>query len=894
MKKVLSMLLALAMVLTMAAFPAFAEGETVALTAITNPNPQSGHTSDMAVDGDETTYYATSGYIGSTGDASSSYKLKLELAETITLDSLELYWAGSGWGYFPANKYKVYVSADNETYTEILYYENLCAGTDTYDGKVVYGGSVGSGSLQARVTETNLNIKNVKYIYIEMIGWKYRAALAEVYVTKKDTASLTPTTYTVKYEYEDGSEALADKVVEDVYVGDPVTENAPEIVGYLPDETSKSITLADGTNEIVFTYYPREAASYTVYYQDTEGNDLADATVVTEGVYEDDVVTVTPVTIPSYKPTEASKTVTLAAGENEIVFTYEAKSTVTYTVEYVDEEGKPVADAKTGSNYEDEVIAEIPATVSGYFCIDVERTKKLTLTTDEENNFITFTYKKVLVPTTVERKQASGLSNSGSDLARLYDGNLKAITQYTVSKDYDFSVRPAEYTYTFSSLTQFDKISLYTSYNRHTKVKFYTSVDGENWNLVLSSDTVRADQTSLPVVTEADKTATIYLNEFTLPAGTTGTMLKYEIVETNVSTTETVWCGIYEMVVEGEALAPADLSDAKVIKQNSWGWNDGGIENDPSLLFDGESATNSKGYYGHGYFSASSQPNNYFIEIDLGAVYTDPTLAIQGGASDWNYAHLLAYDVYVAGVDGKYGETPAAVVDQGTTVTSSNKIRADILSVEGDVRFVKLVVNYAERRPVIGEISVYGDKVDFTAEPEKAGVALGGQIRLPSGKVPAGLRFGATIAKDVFGDVLTDGYNYSELAAAGIKVGMFILPIDLLDGNATLADYIANDGDKALDIAAEKIYAEDDFAVTFTAVVTSIPEKDYARKVVAAPYICVDGVYTFYAEMTRDYTTVTEAVAADYEAGEITLTADQITLIEAVLGRTLVAPEVSE
>ena len=889
MKKVLSMLLALAMVLTMAAFPAFAEGETVALTAITNPNPQSGHTSDMAVDGDESTFYATSGYLGSAQDASSSYKLKIELAETITLDSLELYWSGSGWGYFPANKYKVHVSEDNVTYTEILYYENLCAGTDTYDGKIVYGGSVGSGNLKARVTETDLNVKDVKYIYIEMIGWKYRAALAEVYVTKRDTAGLTPATYTVKYEYEDGTQAAEDKVVTDYYVGDVVTEDAVDVVGYNPDAASKELTLAEGTNEIVFTYYPREAASYTVYYQDTEGNDLADSTVVTEGLYEGDVVTITPVTVAGHKPTEASKTVTLAAGENEIVFTYEEKANVTYTVVYADEQGNTIATAKTGSGYDGDTVTETPATVSGYFCTDAVRSVVHTLVADGDNTII-FTYKKILVPATITAKYASGVSNSGgntSDWKSFNDGVLTRTVQYApVGASYDPTIRSFEFTIAYPGLKEFDTLTLINSANRASEVNIYTSLDGEKWDLVIN-DTDKSDNETKVKVTHENGSATdMFVTSYDL-GGAKGLYVKYEVMASPAGG----WCGIYEAFVEGSDIAAADLSDAKVIANNSWGWNDGGIENDPSLLFDGESATNKKGYYAYIYASSTAQPKNYFIEIDLGAIYEDPMVAIQGGASDWNYAHLLAYDVYVAGIDGKYGDTPAATVDKGTNVDAAGvKVRTDILEIEGVVRYVKLVVNYALRRPVIGEITVYGDKVDFTAEPEKAGTALGASIRVPSEIYTLGLRFGATIMKSALGTVGVD-YDYDALVAAGVKVGMYVLPVHQLDGSATLTEYLAGGVKEALDIPAKRIVSETDNAIVFSAVLTEIPETEFETDIIAVPYVCIDGEYTYYTEMTRNYKGVAGAIAQSFLAGNTSLKEHEITYLETLLGLTLTTPD---
>ena len=160
------------------------DAEKVTLSLLSDYNSQPGHTADMVIDGDETTFYATNGYLSSVTNASSPYVLKFELSKTITLGSLELYWSGSGWGYMPAENYKVYVSEDNSNYAEILSYEGLISSSPTYDGKIVYGSQVSTGNYKARVTEEDLNIKNVRYIMVEIIGWKYRAALAEIYVTE--------------------------------------------------------------------------------------------------------------------------------------------------------------------------------------------------------------------------------------------------------------------------------------------------------------------------------------------------------------------------------------------------------------------------------------------------------------------------------------------------------------------------------------------------------------------------------------------------------------------------------------------------------------------------------------------------------------------------------------
>lgn len=843
MKKVLSMLLALAMVLTMAAFPAFAEGDYATLTAITNPDPQGTHTSDMAVDGDEATFYAINTYKGSVG--SSSVKLKFDLGETITMGSLELYWAGSGWGYQAPDSYKVYVSEDNETYTEILSQTGLHSLTaGEHDNINVVNAS--DAYKKIRVTESNLTVKNVRYLYIEITSYKYRATLAEVKVGKKDLSTLTPATYTVKYQNELGEEIATTKTVEGVYVGDVVNEEAPKVPGYKCAEPEKTLELVDGTNEIVFTYV--------------------------------------------------------------------AATNVTYTVNYVDAAGNPIADAKTVTAYEGDEITETAVTVAGYFLNETEFAKTITLAVDGENE-ITFTYKKVLVPTNVSATYAAGVSTSGgntTDWKSFYDGTINRVVQYApVGDSYVEGTSPIIVTYAFSELTDFTKLTTISNGNRANGVKIYTSMDGTEWTLVGTYEPKTTE--SKVVYTKADgSTVTTYLNTYDL-TGFTGTQVRFEVTEPTLA-----WCGIWEMIVEGSAKEALVLDNASVIKAPNFGWATSAMDGTDATLFDGEAATDTKGYFAHSYWDESidtdddgeadtflgvrsANPKNYYFIVDLGALYDIDTFALQGGAPDWNFTAPMGYNVYFAGVDGKFSTTPDHTVmkhatDAGESLTAATKVRTDVLAGEADsVRYIKIEFTAAARRPVIGEITLYGTKVDLAANPEKAGASNGAQIRLPSGTVPAGIRFGATIAKDVFGDALTTGdYSYAELAAAGIKVGMFILPVDRLGGNATLADYIKNGGENALEVAAERVYAEDDFAVTFTAVLTSIPDTAYNREIVAVPYVYIGGEYTFYAEMTRTYAAVAESVATAYEAGEIALTETQITLIEAVIGRALVAPEVAE
>ena len=181
--------------------------------------------------------------------------------------------------------------------------------------------------------------------------------------------------------------------------------------------------------------------------------------------------------------------------------------------------------------------------------------------------------------------------------------------------------------------------------------------------------------------------------------------------------------------------------------------------------------------------------------------------------------------------------------------------------------------------PVIYEIELYG-----TIEPTGPVignnlVSGGASIRLPDESIVAGMRFRATITKSFI-----DEYE-------SMTYGMFMLPASLLSEGQTLASYLAANSyeGEALKIPAVNIWEETDTAITYTAVLTSIPATAYTQDIVAVPYVCADGEYAFGTEMTRNYKQVADATAAAYEAGNLQLTATQKSLLEAVVGRTLTA-----
>ncbi len=322
-KKILSIIMALAMVLTMASFPAFAEGTAVAIVGVTGTTSSDNASRAIAnaYDGDNTTYFTSDQY-------GNNFSLVFELAESITLDTLKIEWGGtSGWDRNAPKGYDVYVSVDGSTWGDaILTYTGLhskATAAETYPGYTYVGGGT-DNAMRYDMVETDLNVENVKYIRIRMTSCNARTSMREITVLKAEEAAKVPTTYTVKYTSDDPDfVAPEDKVVsENVFVGDEITEDAPEIDGYLPDEPSKSITLVEGTNEIKFTYRKGKTVNYTVKYVDEAGKAIANEETLEGEEGQEITVTALNLFAQGYFIAEDTQTVELVDGTNEIEFVY--------------------------------------------------------------------------------------------------------------------------------------------------------------------------------------------------------------------------------------------------------------------------------------------------------------------------------------------------------------------------------------------------------------------------------------------------------------------------------------------------------------------------------------------------------------------------------------------
>lgn len=239
----------------------------------------------------------------------------------------------------------------------------------------------------------------------------------------------------------------------------------------------------------------------------------------------------------------------------------------------------------------------------------------------------------------------------------------------------------------------------------------------------------------------------------------------------------------------------------------------------------------------------------------------------------WGDTRGQGVTVYISNDTSKWGEPVYSTSDcdfaaetvGGSTAYSSSY---DINNIRG--RYVKIVVTKTNKTNasslMLREVSFVG-----TTEPANRSERVfvnGSSIRLPdtSDNLPSGLRFAATIVKYNLG--IVDKYEYSE--DAQMKFGMFLIPEYLLGDCNTLTEYLEQGVQNALDVPARRIYEQNDNYVTFTAVLTNIPETHYSSNIIAVPYMLVDGKYTYFEEMTRSYIGVaTDARSTTYSDSEI-------------------------
>ena len=218
-----------------------------------------------------------------------------------------------------------------------------------------------------------------------------------IYYTKRNDLS-----YTVNYLEKVTNKVLHDQKVQGGMTYEDTITSANEkidISGYNYDSVDpETLTIGTGENVINLYYTKQTNLSYKVnYLEQGTTNVLHEQKVQGEMTFDDVVKSEDEVIeINGYNYASADKeTLTIGTGENVLNLYYTKRTDLSYTVNYYwNGTTEKVADSKTEENqtFED-VIIEAPKLIDGYTPISLER-QELTITTDDNDNTITFYYYK--------------------------------------------------------------------------------------------------------------------------------------------------------------------------------------------------------------------------------------------------------------------------------------------------------------------------------------------------------------------------------------------------------------------------------------------------------------------------------------------------------------------
>ncbi|MUN92778.1 MucBP domain-containing protein, partial [Enterococcus gallinarum] len=239
---------------------------------------------------------------------------------------------------------------------------------------------------------------------------------------------------TVKYQDSEGNQ-LSEPTVLSGKVGLPYASEAKEIPGWYVVETPANASgiFSEEAQEVVYVYERSEAAPVTVKYQDSEGNQLAEPTILSGKVglpYASEAKE-----IPGWYVVEtpANASGIFSEEAQEVVYIYERSDAAPVTVKYQDSEGNQLAEptilsGKVGLPYASEAkeisgwyVVETPANASGIFREEAqevvyvyERSEAAPVTVkyqDSEGNQLaepTILSGKVGLPYTSEAKEVPG------------------------------------------------------------------------------------------------------------------------------------------------------------------------------------------------------------------------------------------------------------------------------------------------------------------------------------------------------------------------------------------------------------------------------------------------------------------------------------------------------
>lgn len=341
---------------------------------------------------------------------------------------------------------------------------------------------------------------------------------------------LKPLTYTVRYlEAGTNTQLAADKVITSpaLVLNQAITERALGITGYRPDKSSQTINLNFRGNEITFYYTPKvKDVVYTIKYvlKDNPAIEVAptvtrkvDGSIIrakeaTADVNKQHLQSQSGVTAEmlemDYYPTVNTQSLILTSNDanNVIVFEYVGFDTQTFTVNYLDMDGKKIDGQEPLVVYRKKpgsFVVDHKA-INGYtydHSLDSENAADKTVYRVSKGGHITIDlyYKKNLILTALDKSKVydgTALSSSGlPDLNPSYSSELKPGDKL-VAISYDGSQTNAG-----SSATT-PKLANISNASGADRTNFY--------HITYQPGNLRVDQQSVVVVIDGEKKSKIY------------------------------------------------------------------------------------------------------------------------------------------------------------------------------------------------------------------------------------------------------------------------------------------------------------------------------------------------------------------------------------------------
>jgi LPXTG-motif cell wall-anchored protein len=351
-----------------------------------------------------------------------------------------------------------------------------------------------------------------------------------VYVYERSDAAAV----TVKYQDFEGNQ-LSDPTVLSGKIGLPYESTAKEIAGWYVVETPSNATgtFSEEAQEVVYVYERSDAAAVTVKYQDSEGNQLSDPTVLSGKIGLPYESTAKEIAGWYVVETPSNATGTFSEEAQEVVYVYERSDAAAVTVKYQDSEGNQLSDptvlsGKIGLPYE-----STAKEIAGWYV--VETPNNATGTFSEEAQEVVYVYERSdAAAVTVKYQDSEG--NQLSDPTVLsgkiglpYESTAKEIAGWYVVET------PSNATGTFSEEAQ-EVVYVYERSDAAAVTVKYQDSEGNQ----LSDPTVLSGKIGLPYESTAKEIAGWYVVE--TPSNATGTFSEeaqevvyvYERVENNI------------------------------------------------------------------------------------------------------------------------------------------------------------------------------------------------------------------------------------------------------------------------------------------------------------------------------------------------------------------------